>query len=154
MKQQDFLKQIAENAISEFADLALKMGIIDEVYPISEYFKTSRKRVIVIIRQMIMYQMRINNYILKSISLAEIGAIFNKDHATVLHAEKTINNLSETQPHFKKFLLNCNDIFIQIIKNMNPEEQQQIEQEQNLSDFIKILIEKIDLLIEKLNEKN
>ena len=47
-------------------------------------------------------------------SLANIGAqIGKRDHATVLHACKTINNLSETDKKFKQYItdisnkLNC-----------------------------------------------
>jgi chromosomal replication initiator protein len=38
-------------------------------------------------------------------SLASIGAhCGGKDHATVLHACRTVNNLQETDKHFRKYL--------------------------------------------------
>jgi chromosomal replication initiator protein len=59
----------------------------------------TRKREIVQARQVAMY---FSKNLTKS-SLATIGAhIGNKDHATVLHACKAVNNLVETDKHFKR----------------------------------------------------
>jgi len=52
----------------------------------------TRKREVVFCRQLIMYFMK--QY--TKDSLASIGGHFGKDHATVLHACKTINNLIDT----------------------------------------------------------
>jgi chromosomal replication initiator protein len=58
----------------------------------------TRKREIVQARQVAMY---FSKSLTKS-SLATIGAqIGGKDHATVLHACKTVNNLMDTDKHFK-----------------------------------------------------
>ena len=58
----------------------------------------TRKREIVQARQVAMY---FSKNLTKS-SLATIGAqIGGKDHATVLHACKTVNNLMDTDKHFK-----------------------------------------------------
>ena len=38
-------------------------------------------------------------------SLASIGRTVNKDHATVLHACKTVNNLADTDKRFKGYLV-------------------------------------------------
>ena len=62
-----------------------------------EYLHT-RKRKHVEIRQLTMYFMTEHT---KS-SLSEIGKFFNRDHATVLHAKKTIKNLIETEEEIKK----------------------------------------------------
>ena len=62
----------------------------------------TRKREIVQCRQLAMYfskQMTKN-------SLAMIGKYCgNKDHATVLHACKTVNNLADTDKRFKGYIL-------------------------------------------------
>ena len=58
----------------------------------------TRKREIVQARQVAMY---FSKSLTKS-SLATIGAqIGGKDHATVLHACKTVNNLLDTDKHFR-----------------------------------------------------
>ena len=60
------------------------------------YIKT-RKREIVICRQLIMYFLKKFN---RKQTLAEIGSVYGKDHATVLHAIKTVNNLIDTDKSF------------------------------------------------------
>jgi chromosomal replication initiator protein len=79
---------------------------------ISDYFKIpvekinskTRKREIVQARQLSMYFAK---RFTKS-SLSTIGLnCGNKDHATVLHACRTINNLRETDKQFKQYI---NDI--------------------------------------------
>jgi chromosomal replication initiator protein len=61
----------------------------------------TRKREIVQARQLTMYfSKNMTKY-----SLASIGAqIGNKDHATVLHACKTVNNLKETDKNFRVYV--------------------------------------------------
>ena len=39
------------------------------------------------------------------LSLAAIGKLLGKDHATVLHACRTVNNLAETDKHFRTYLV-------------------------------------------------
>jgi chromosomal replication initiator protein len=61
----------------------------------------TRKREVVQARQISMY---FSKKMTKS-SLASIGAhCGGKDHATVLHACRTVNNLQETDKHFRKYL--------------------------------------------------
>jgi chromosomal replication initiator protein len=61
----------------------------------------TRKREIVQARQITMYfSKNLTKY-----SLASIGAqIGNKDHATVLHACKTVNNLKDTDKNFRQYV--------------------------------------------------
>ncbi len=64
----------------------------------------TRKREIVQARQIAMYFSKN----LTSSSLSTIGSVIGgKDHATVLHAYKTVNNLAETNKEFKSYI---NDI--------------------------------------------
>jgi len=71
----------------------------------------TRKREIVQARQIAMYFSKL----LTGLSLAKIGkSIGNKDHATVLHACKTVNNLIDTD---KKFKYDIDEIGIKI-KNL------------------------------------
>jgi len=51
----------------------------------------TRKREVVYSRQLCMHYLKINT----RMSLHKIGDIFSKDHATVMHAFKTINDLSD-----------------------------------------------------------
>jgi len=61
----------------------------------------TRKREIVQARQITMYFSKS----LTKYSLASIGAqIGNKDHATVLHACKTVNNLKDTDKNFRQYV--------------------------------------------------
>jgi len=67
--------------------------------PVVDMFSASRKRNIVQVRQVSMYFAK--KY--TTLSLVQIGAkCGNKDHATVLHACRTIENLIETENHFKE----------------------------------------------------
>ncbi|MDR1054747.1 MAG: chromosomal replication initiator protein DnaA [Prevotellaceae bacterium] len=62
----------------------------------------TRKREIVQARQIAMYLSKI----LTKSSLASIGAqIGGKDHATVLHACKTVKDLIETDKHFRQYIV-------------------------------------------------
>jgi len=66
--------------------------------PVEQLNNTTRKREIVQARQISMYFSKT----LTKCSLATIGSqIGGKDHATVLHACKTVNNLLETDKSFK-----------------------------------------------------
>jgi chromosomal replication initiator protein len=61
----------------------------------------TRKRHIVQARQIAMYFAKK----MTKASLASIGKqIGDRDHATVLHACKTVNNLTSTDKQFKKFV--------------------------------------------------
>jgi chromosomal replication initiator protein len=62
----------------------------------------TRKREIVQARQIAMYFSKN----LTSSSLSTIGSVIGgKDHATVLHAYKTVNNLAETNKEFKNYIV-------------------------------------------------
>ena len=58
----------------------------------------NRKQEVVRGRQIAMYQIRKNT----TLSLQEIGNIFNKDHATVIHALKVVQDIIDTRD--KKYL--------------------------------------------------
>lgn len=63
-------------------------------------FDKSQKREIVEARYIVMYIL----YRYSKESVTEIGWYFNKDHATVDHAKKTIENLYSTQKNIKYFI--------------------------------------------------
>lgn len=69
--------------------------------PVEAIQTKTRKREIVQARQITMYfSKNLTKY-----SLASIGSqIGNKDHATVLHACKTVSNLKETDKNFRQFM--------------------------------------------------
>ncbi len=69
--------------------------------PVDSLQAKTRKREIVQARQITMYfSKNMTKY-----SLASIGAqVGNKDHATVLHACKTVNNLKETDKNFRVYV--------------------------------------------------
>jgi chromosomal replication initiator protein len=84
---------------------------------ISKYFEidvltlqsTTRKRNVVQARQLAMY---FSKRMTKA-SLASIGAqIGKRDHATVLHACKTVDNLTETDKQFRKYVEELTDKLI------------------------------------------
>ena len=69
--------------------------------PVEIMKSKTRKREIVQARQLAMY---FSKQLTKS-SLAHIGKhCGNKDHATVLHACKTVNNLADTDKRFKGYI--------------------------------------------------
>lgn len=69
--------------------------------PVDSLQAKTRKREVVQARQLTMYFSKN----MTKFSLASIGAqIGNKDHATVLHACKTVNNLKETDKNFRLYV--------------------------------------------------
>ena len=68
-----------------------------------------RIREFVVIRQVSMVMMR--TYLKstidtsKPLSFAKCGAYFEKDHATAIHAHKTVLNLLDTDKHFRQLIL-------------------------------------------------
>lgn len=64
-----------------------------------QLFQKTRKREIVEARQIAMF---VASTQIKTLSLSKIGEYYNKDHATVIHALKTVNNLCETDHLFKE----------------------------------------------------
>ncbi|QZT36954.1 chromosomal replication initiator protein DnaA [Halosquirtibacter xylanolyticus] len=101
---------LANDAISKLVKQAKKEYSIPAITKVvCDYFKMkpdqlqakTRKREIVQARQIAMYFAKS----LTDSSLSSIGAqIGKKDHATVLHACKTIGNLKETDKKFQKYL--------------------------------------------------
>jgi len=69
--------------------------------PVNEIFTSSRKREVVIVRQTVMFFAKKHT----EFSLAQIGTkCGNKDHATVLHSCKIIENMRETDKEFRNKL--------------------------------------------------
>lgn len=66
------------------------------VEPALLYEKT-RKREVVESRQLVYWHMAHKT----KLSLADIGALYGQDHATVLHAKKVVNNLRKTNRLYK-----------------------------------------------------
>ncbi|MDR1169914.1 MAG: chromosomal replication initiator protein DnaA [Prevotellaceae bacterium] len=100
--------ELAAEMLDKLVNIAKKDISIDEIKKtVCEYFEMtidkllsmSRKREIVLVRQIAMYLSK--NY--TKYSSAQIGdQIGNKDHTTVLHACKTVQNLIDTDKSFKK----------------------------------------------------
>ena len=101
---------LAKRMLDKFVKNTAKEISIDYIQKIvCDYFEIqvelmkskTRKREIVQARQLAMYFSKI----LTKSSLAKIGLhCGNKDHATVLHACKTINNLIETDKQFRGYV--------------------------------------------------
>ncbi len=92
-------------------DLEVLIKIVCSLFEITDtnLLKTkSRKREIVKSRQVIYYILKMESYG----SLNEIGALFNQDHATVLHADEVINNHIDTRdPYVFPKLKTITDIY-------------------------------------------
>lgn len=101
---------LAKQMIDKFVKNTAREVSIDYIQKVvSDYFNMpvelmkskTRKREIVQARQISMY---FSKKLTKS-SLASIGMqCGGKDHATVLHACKTVNNLQDTDKHFRKYI--------------------------------------------------
>lgn len=100
----DLAKQLINNIVKEI-DKEVSVDLIKKI--ISDYFKvsvnlinsTTRKREVVQARQLVMFFAK--KY--TKGSLEHIGAnCGNKDHATVLYACKTVNNLLDTDKQYRK----------------------------------------------------
>ena len=77
-----------------------------------DIYSSSRKREIVVARQLLMCYFRQE----KRMLLHEVADIFNKDHTTVIHAVATIKNLCETDRIFKD---DKNQLFSLLNDNFN-----------------------------------
>ncbi|MAR21771.1 MAG: chromosomal replication initiator protein DnaA [Flavobacteriales bacterium] len=110
LNQKKITIDLAKNMLDKFVKNTVREVSIDYIQkvvcdyfniPIETMKSKTRKREIVQCRQLAMYfskQMTKN-------SLAMIGKYCgNKDHATVLHACKTVNNLSDTDKRFKGYI--------------------------------------------------
>ena len=110
LNKKDISINLARDMIDHFVRTTTREVSIDYIQKIvCDYFDLSidsfksktRKRNIVQARQLAMY---FSKQLTKS-SLANIGAqCGEKDHATVLHACKTVNNLAETDKTFRTYI--------------------------------------------------
>ncbi len=110
MNKKDITTELAANVIDKFVKHIPKEVTIDYIQktvcqyfdiPIEKLKSKSRKRETVQARQLAMYFSKQHT----KASLAVIGSkCGNKDHATVLHACKTIKNLIDTDKRFKKYV--------------------------------------------------
>ncbi len=108
--RKEFTLELARKIVDKSIKSVKKEITIDYIQKVvSKYFNMdvetlqskTRKRHIVQARQIAMYFAKK----LTKTSLASIGSqIGQRDHATVLHACKTVDNLSETDKQFKKYL--------------------------------------------------
>ena len=111
--------ELATQVVEKFVKNTKREVSIDYIQKvISDYFQMdvdtlqskTRKRHIVQARQLAMFFAK--KY--TKASLATIGSqIGRRDHATVLHACKTVDNLAETDKQFKKYLEDLNKKFSQ-----------------------------------------
>ena len=90
------LKWINMNNMDEFEEICKLIIEGERIAPELVYNKT-RKREVCFTRQVCMYFGKQKT----KRSLASIGLVFGKDHATVLHACKTVNNLIDTDPKIR-----------------------------------------------------
>ena len=106
--------ELAKNVVEKFVKNVKREISIDYIQKIvSDYFQLdletlqskTRKRHIVQARQLAMFFAKK----FTKASLANIGSqIGDRDHATVLHACKTVDNLVATDKQFKKFVDDIN----------------------------------------------
>ena len=98
---------LARRVIGDFSDYEKKTITIDDIIKtVSDYYgiecnainTRSRKREVVLVRQVAMYLAKKH----LDMSTSKIGKyIGDRDHATVLHACKTVANLADTDKQFK-----------------------------------------------------
>ncbi len=108
--KREFTLPLAKQIVNKFIKNTKKEVSIDYIQKVvSKYFEMdvstlqskTRKRHIVQARQLAMYFAKR----LTKASLASIGSqIGSRDHATVLHACKTVNNLTETDRQFRTYV--------------------------------------------------
>ena len=106
----EFTLQLTKQIVDKFVKNTKKEVSIDYIQKvISKYFEMdvttlqskTRKRHIVQARQLAMFFAKK----FTKASLASIGSqIGKRDHATVLHACKTVDNLAETDKQFRKYI--------------------------------------------------
>jgi chromosomal replication initiator protein len=108
--RKEFTIGLAKQIVDKFVKNTKREISIEHIQKVvSKYFEMdvatlqskTRKRHVVQARQLAMYFAK---HMTKS-SLASIGAqIGKRDHATVLHACKTVDNLTETDKQYKKYV--------------------------------------------------
>ena len=98
----DLIDKLVSNTRKEITLDVIQQTVCDYFsMPVDQLKSKTRKREIVQARQIAMYFAKSKT---KS-SLSTIGArIGGKDHATVLHACKTVKNLLDTDKRFKSFV--------------------------------------------------
>ena len=69
-----------------------------ELHERSEVNKLTRKKEAKETRQIVMYLSCLTN----KYTLAQVGAFYSQDHATVINANKRVNNLIDTEKKFKE----------------------------------------------------
>ena len=96
------IDQIVHNSVKEISIDYIQKVICDHFdLQVEKIHSNTRRREIVIARQLAMFFAKKHT----KASLASIGTQCGKrDHATVLHACKTINNLIETDKSFKSMV--------------------------------------------------
>jgi len=109
--------ELAQQVVEKFVKNTKREVSIDYIQKVvSDYFEMdvetlqskTRKRHIVQARQLAMFFAKK----FTKASLASIGSqIGNRDHATVLHACKTVDNLAETDKQFRKYIDDLNKKF-------------------------------------------
>ena len=102
--------ELARKIVSGFSNFEKRPITIDEIInKVADYYGVevgsintrSRKREVVLVRQVAMYLAK--KYL--DMSTVKIGRyVGDRDHATVVHACKTITNLSETDKQFRNEL--------------------------------------------------
>lgn len=81
----------------------------------TEKVKSSdRHRGIVEQRHLTMYAL-----LLKGFSSVHIGKLFNRNHASVLHAKESVQNNCFTDPDYKKRFINLRDYLINYSQSVN-----------------------------------
>jgi len=108
--KKEFTLGLTKQIVDKFVKNTKREISIDYIQKVvSKYFEMdvstlqskTRKRHIVQARQLAMYFAKK----MTKASLASIGSqIGSRDHATVLHACKTVDNLTETDKHFRKYV--------------------------------------------------
>ena len=82
-----------------------------EPYPVNAYYQKCRNRDIVKVRQLAIWIIDNNKSILHY-TLQHIANPFNQDHATVINAIKTVNNLIETEKQFAVLAEKANNYYV------------------------------------------
>lgn len=77
--------------------------ILAEVFDIdrSDLYTPTRRREVVEARQLGMY-IRSHRMMTDKATLAMVGRAYNRDHTTVIHAQKVVNNLIATDRRFRE----------------------------------------------------
>lgn len=94
-----YLESVRGNPDEAMANYIIEMVSAEENVAYISMVSSTRKREIVIVRMMCMSLMKI----FTSFSLVKIGSYFgNRDHATVIHAIKAVNDAIDTKSNYVK----------------------------------------------------